>query len=432
VSRRSANGSAGTELLRCGSVLAYDSQWQFPAITEQHAFDRALGLIPDVPGLIYFGFPWATYFDLANNSKEEGLNHLQKVLSACQVLTRGMRRVATVCQHIHLLRYQQAIADTGITDVFWSHASVDLTHLPDYPSVSVHPFPLYPVQAIEPLPQDIRRDRLLFSFVGARANEWYLTDSRDLLIDLLGGHPDGCVVARDNWHYNRIVYDHQISRLDIGAQELVDVDASQEFRRIMAESTFSLCPSGSGPNSIRLWESIGLGSIPVVLSDRYAHPGEDALWHEAVVTCGENEADIMALPARLAELAKDREGMERRRHALRQLWHLYGPEIFIYDIQKWALRWSAAAAAPQLDQSALHRLATEYLNGSDSRGFVLGIISRLLVSPDSLLEKLNSLDVVHTALSKALGDSQDPDVRRLRQALRMQIERIPESLAQQL
>jgi hypothetical protein len=33
-----------------------------------------------------------------------------------------------------------------------------------------------------------------------------------------------------------------------------------------------LCPEGSGPNTIRLWESIAVGSIPVVFSDNWKPP----------------------------------------------------------------------------------------------------------------------------------------------------------------
>ena len=36
---------------------------------------------------------------------------------------------------------------------------------------------------------------------------------------------------------------------------------------LLLNSKYTLCPSGSGPNSIRLWESLACGSIPIILSD---------------------------------------------------------------------------------------------------------------------------------------------------------------------
>jgi hypothetical protein len=39
------------------------------------------------------------------------------------------------------------------------------------------------------------------------------------------------------------------------------------YINIMRNSVFSLCPSGSGPNSIRLWEALAFKCQPLVLSD---------------------------------------------------------------------------------------------------------------------------------------------------------------------
>ena len=98
--------------------------------------------------------------------------------------------------------------------------------------------------------------------------------------------------------------------MDIDQKE-VDRAAPIEFTRILQESIFSLCPSGAGPNSTRLWESIGCGSIPVVLSDDYLPPGSKALWELATVSCPERLEDILALPDRLAAMARDEELLER-------------------------------------------------------------------------------------------------------------------------
>jgi hypothetical protein len=153
-----------------------------------------------------------------------------------------------------------------------------------------------------------------------------------LIIDNLSKDHRGLVVGRDNWHFQKVVYDCQIFNKEKPKQELINAQATEEFKTVLTESLFSLCPSGTGPNSIRLWESIGYGAIPVILADTYQPPGDMSLWEEAVVFCGENFEEISALPNRLAEMAKDEQLIQRKQAALKQLWMLYGPECFTYDI----------------------------------------------------------------------------------------------------
>ena len=166
-----------------------------------------------------------------------------------------------------------------------------------------------------------------------------------------------------------MIYTVPISRArEDNDQALVDCAAPIEVGRILRESIFSLCPSGSGANSTRLWESIGCGSIPVVLSDNYLPPGSKALWELATVSCPERQEDILALPDRLAAMAGDKELLERKRHAMRQLWMIYGPDCFIYDIQKLFLSLAGetadiAMAQPKFSYGSLYGMAAEINQG---------------------------------------------------------------------
>jgi hypothetical protein len=54
------------------------------------------------------------------------------------------------------------------------------------------------------------------------------------------------------------------------------------YNDILIKSRYSLCPSGSGPNSIRFWESLAVGSIPVLLADTLDLP-EYIDWENSVV-----------------------------------------------------------------------------------------------------------------------------------------------------
>jgi tetratricopeptide (TPR) repeat protein/glycosyltransferase involved in cell wall biosynthesis len=322
---------------RIKNVIAFDSDWQYPAITEKYAYEMANKFSIGeqyTKNVVYFGFPWATLIDKLLYSKDPTeVNTLIENLIGFKSELQEYKKVITVCQHIRMLEFEKIFNEVGITDIFWSHTIKDQNVLPSYPNISLHPFPLYPVQAIN-IEQTDTEKKYLYSFVGARSNKSYLTDSRNKIIDYLSGDNRGLIIEREQWHYNRIVYDHQILKEVKESDTLIHQSASEEFKQVMKQSVFSLCPSGSGPNSIRLWEAMGFGVIPVVLADTYLPPGDLTLWSEATVMCPETLEDIKALPDRLAEIQKDDELLNRKRHALKQLWMKYGPDCFVYDIVK--------------------------------------------------------------------------------------------------
>ncbi|MFT0861687.1 hypothetical protein [Ancylobacter sp. G4_0304] len=248
----------GREMTPRPAWLGYDDEWQYPAITEKHAFERMRASLPEEKALydtVYFGFPFATLIDLINTvgPNNPRTRELQGRLDGFAEKLSLYKRVVTVCQHIRGRDTGHLFAKAGITDLFWSHNVVGETSFPKAPATRVLPFPLYPVQQVATDDADIRRTRRwLFSFVGAKATPVYLTKSRNMIIDLLKDDPRGMVVDRDAWHYQQIVYDHQIMQRSETATGLVNDCHSSDFKAIMNDSVFSLCPSGSGPNTIRL------------------------------------------------------------------------------------------------------------------------------------------------------------------------------------
>ena len=87
----------------------------------------------------------------------------------------------------------------------------------------------------------------------------------------------------------------------------------------MQRSVFALCPSGSGPNSIRLWAAFGYGAIPVILADHLWLPGDAELWHQAALFVPETEEAVASLPARLEALAADASRLQAMQAAGQQL-----------------------------------------------------------------------------------------------------------------
>ncbi|MDG1373261.1 MAG: exostosin family protein [Paracoccaceae bacterium] len=319
--------------------LAHDADWQYPAITEHHAFQRMRALLTDQPQItqtVYLGFPFATLVDLHT---QRGPSHprtkaMQEALDRLTPQLKQYERVVTVAQHIRSKECCNIFANAGVTDLFWSHRATGETTFPGHPNMRVHPFPLYPVQQAPRGAEDFDRPRkYLFSFVGARAPAHYMTEARNHIIDLLADDPRGKVVGRDGWHYEKVVYEAQVyEKVSAAAQGLVNDDHSKDFSAVMDDTIFALCPSGSGPNSIRLWEAMLNGAIPVILSDTWAAPGDPALWEAASLRCEETPGAIAALPDRLAAIAAEPGRLKDMRAALLEVARRYGPDGFVADV----------------------------------------------------------------------------------------------------
>ena len=137
-----SSGAFGYETLRSDSVLvAFDGEWQFPAITEQRAFQLIRVALNPLEGVAYAGFPWASLIDHLNNGTTKGralLAALEQLLPHLQGATRRI----TVCRQIFFLQHRWIFERAGITDVFWPHATI----FDADPSLRLHPFPLFAVQ----------------------------------------------------------------------------------------------------------------------------------------------------------------------------------------------------------------------------------------------------------------------------------------------
>ncbi len=378
-------------------ILAYDAEWQYPAITEQHAFLQAKQFLPQSSDAVYIGFPWATLFD-AVTRKASHVSHLEDELASLVAKIPDNVRLVTVCQHIDLEKHLGFLKRSGITDVFWSHARANGSFLRNS-RIRAWPFPLYPVQQFDPLPL-AERD-IVFSFVGATSNQWYLTQSRAWVGELLSKTPGAVVTLRDKWHFNKVVYDHQIHQTtDSHSGPLTDEQATAEYKDILARSVFALCPSGTGPNSIRLWECIQAGIVPVVLADSYEPPGNRALWDLAVVQCPESRVEIKRLPERLRVLAADADAMAAKHHALAQLRLCYGASTFVYDLVEffsnpnaWRAPEEKVSQVPAFYSGKERTLPRfDAHQHTDRRLYFRSMATALLTDPEPVIEHLARLD----------------------------------------
>ncbi|WP_024330260.1 exostosin domain-containing protein [Simiduia agarivorans] len=380
-------------------IVGVDHSWQYPAITEYHAFKKVRELCPARNGVVYFAFPWATLIDRIDKGAKDKDELLEELYSFKEELAK-FDVVISVCQHIRMLKHLYLFKDVGITTVFWSHATISSLSPAVDEGVDILPFPLYPTQVAYETPA-WEEKKYLFSFVGARANKWYLTESRNIIIDCLSDSKGGLVIGRDSWHYNNVVYKTQIKGEEQTKEEIEqEKNRSEEYLQVMLDTKYALCPSGSGPNSIRLWECVEMGVVPVILADDYKVPGDISLWKSAAFFIGEDKASIEQLPETLAK-SDSKDLYEDKLNALRLLKFKYGRSSFITDIISFVLEIPAplgdsayallASKVTGRSAADLHfmliSLVSYYFNHSQPIEQGLGVLTRMGFSlPDGVYD----------------------------------------------
>jgi hypothetical protein len=325
--------------------------WQRPNATEAFAAEQLEGVAGYLP------FAWATCIDRLRC----GVGPPPDPPPQERFLGAGAIR-ATVCQHIWALDHLKLFTAAGITDLFWSHATNGLLGVN---GLRIHPFPLYPVRcATHPtsVPLLPPADRsLLYSFQGAYAPGLYLSPVREWILQW-PPRPDAELQRRDEWHYEQAVYREQVygqpPNQDRAAQLAAEATA---YANTLQHSVFALCPSGSGPNSIRLWEALGYGAIPVILADHLWLPGDAELWQQAALFVPETQEAVAALPDRLEALAADPSRLQAMQAAGQQLWQRYGLPGFAVDVRAFLrdpMAVLSARARQQLPDDPLEVAAT--------------------------------------------------------------------------
>jgi hypothetical protein len=279
--------------------------WQYPSRTEGVAWERhasqteATRCGSDVH--VYIGLPWATWIDKARKGHwgTSGLDEADEQTRCTATRLRGLRkvleslalrlRVHTVCQHVAwqdaLPRWEQL----GVTDAW-------LSHCPEGPVASVpadlqlHAWNLLAVNVEDTSRRvglsedcDPAQRRWLASFLGAHSVH-YLSDVR-LRLARMDPAPDVFVELSADWHFEQVVYGEQVR--GVVAHAVDPNDAVRRYNQLLCDSVFSLCPPGAGANTVRLWESLAVGSIPV-LFEPWPHlpqhvSGASLDWDEAVI-----------------------------------------------------------------------------------------------------------------------------------------------------
>lgn len=156
------------------------------------------------------------------------------------------------------------------------------------------------------------RDRppdLLFSFQGRRAGPL-----RDRVFAL---PPSPLAVVEDTSRHDFFA-GHDARGL---------AEAKSRYLDVVGRSRFVLCPRGAGTASIRLFETLAAGRVPVVISDDWVPPaGID--WKACSVRLPESEID--AAPARLAALEERWASMAGAASRTYDEW--FAPEVWFHRV----------------------------------------------------------------------------------------------------
>jgi hypothetical protein len=242
------------------------SIWDNEKSTEKIIFEYFLKEenIPDN----YFAFPWNSLM----NSSDDNIENVLKEMN--EIIGENKNSCFTVMQNIDAvnIKYLQLAKDINITHIFVSHLSELARINGEELGLILIPFSIC-----------VKDDILGGSEINNIINRQYLVNYvgnknkniREKIFNEFKGFSEECYIKKSE---------------------------EKEYNfEIMNNSKFTLCPAGNGINSIRLWEAMSTGSIPVILSNTLLLPmiGEFN-WTDCVVIG--NEKDIKGLYAELKEI----------------------------------------------------------------------------------------------------------------------------------
>ena len=292
------------------TLTEYNTDWQTPVATEYSAYNYLKSRLP----CNYFAFPWATLIDEPWVRKTNLRVLLEEHLRDSPLSPPS----CTVVQHIRYKTLLPTFDALNIRTVFASHCTE--AEQADFASkgIRLYPFSLFPVQASKGALVPFQERAYLASFVGQTNHKGFPSSLRETLVSTFSAHSDCFVKSRSQWHYQEVVFKGK-------GLEAIQTENEDEYRRVLQCSKLSLCPAGTGPNSIRIWESMSYGAIPVVLADALVLPPLHRSWNDAILVW--KEEDLAGLYTHLKSIPS--EELEAKSKVCIELYNTYFKEAVI-------------------------------------------------------------------------------------------------------
>lgn len=252
--------------------------FQYPVITEKHCISMQTR-----EDEIFLHMPWATIIDRRVAMQSFYAKLRQAIAKAKQKFPN--KTLATAVQHISFMNLMPLLMELGVERVYAAHKrrgqdSVAIrANGVNRHTISLFGMPLYPVNVwdkqrstgITEIPYEKRK--YMFSFVGAaKHNDLHPIRFKFLSKEWssIQSSSEYLLSSTKDWHFEKIVYGHQVMRKSLSsAEKSKEHQQTEKYNQVLSDSKFSLCPIGSGPNTIRLWESICIGAVPIIVANEF-------------------------------------------------------------------------------------------------------------------------------------------------------------------
>jgi hypothetical protein len=265
----------------------YKKDYQYPAITEKQALYNHLNTFSQKNTEfidVYLGFPWASLIDdiiscIDSEKDIDSLRETAEKIKHFRELANSVNkqlRVHTVCQHIKWAKIKDIFISTGIDDLHISHCVKNI----EIEKIRIHPWSLAAANSeniasicglsIKPA----RKKELFFSFIGSHCHN-YRSEIRLKIKEIVekNNFQNILFLLEGRWFFEDIVYKEQLKNAYLGDSFYEDMKKrTKNYNEVLSNSIFALCPEGSGPNTIRLWESMSVGAIPVLFENDWDPP----------------------------------------------------------------------------------------------------------------------------------------------------------------
>lgn len=119
-------------------------------------------------------------------------------------------------------------------------------------------------------------------------------------------------------------------------------DYYRRYAELIAASKFVLCPRGLSVSSIRLFETIAMGRVPVIISDDWVPPPGPA-WERFSMRVAER--DVAQIPRLLEEREGEAVAMGKLAHAQWREW--FAPDVAFHRVAEWCLALKVRRRVPE-------------------------------------------------------------------------------------
>jgi len=262
--------------------------WQTPVLTEKNCWEL-LKERPLKKNLTYLAVAWSTVIDKLDFGTDKDKKDAEEFLK--EIGRLNLSNAFTVCQHDRFHKILPTLKDAGVSTLFASHMveGSGYTTVEFYyqsggeektiDGINIDTIFLAPVFIGFPnKPKDI-----LYSFIGSYGSKHISPIRKEIFKDT--HDTNAVIIERQGWQFDADVYGEQLTDSPISAvQKYINREKSEFYIEALTRSRFSLCPSGTGPTSIRFLESLGSGAIPVILADTMMFPTIKGLnWEDCTI-----------------------------------------------------------------------------------------------------------------------------------------------------